>query len=94
MDAKANIQIGNVNNADKQKVSLTYCVGPFDTVEESQSCKYALDQVSKKYGAEVHEDARIISDELDKEAKEDSIDKTEEAPSVIPTTKTEAIIAK
>ena len=83
MEAKANIQVGHVNNEAKQKVSLTYYVGPFDTVEESQSCKYALDQIAKQYGAEVHNDAKIIGEELDQAATADAVIKKKKADELI-----------
>lgn len=73
-DAKANIQIGNVNNLDKQKVSLTYYIGPFDSVEETQSAKYALDEIAKKYGATTFSDAKIIGTDLDNTAKQHATD--------------------
>lgn len=70
MEAKASIQIGHVNNLEKQKVSLTFYVGPFDNVEEAQSCKYALDAIAEAYGATIYEQTRIIGEALDTEAKE------------------------
>lgn len=69
MEAKANIQIGQVNNLEKQKVSLTYYIGSFDSVQEAQEAKYALDAVSKELGANVHDDAMIIGEADDKKAK-------------------------
>lgn len=69
MEAKANIQIGQVNNLEKQKVSLTYYIGSFDSVQEAQEAKYALDAVAIELGANVHDDALIIGEAEDKQAK-------------------------
>ena len=77
MEGKANIQIGHVNNLDKQKVSLTYYTGPFDTVKEAQACKYAMDRVAEAYGAEVHEETTVIGEVDDKAAQVSAIEKTE-----------------
>ena len=77
MEGKASIQIGHVNNLDKQKVSLTYYLGPFDSVEEAQSGKYAFDKVASAYGATIENKATIIGEKEDEAAKQDSDSKTE-----------------
>ena len=69
MEGKANIQIGQVNNLEKQKVSLTYYVVGCDSVEDAQSIKYAIDAVAQEYGCVIHEDARITGEEIDTKAK-------------------------
>ncbi len=68
MEGKASIQIGNVNDKDKQKVSLTYYTGPFDNVEEAQSCKLAMDKIAEAYGATIAQEAKIIGDVEHREA--------------------------
>ena len=78
MEGKANIQIGQVNNLEKQKVSLTYYIVGCDNVEDAQSIKYSLDKVAEAYGAVIHEDTSIIGEELDKKAKKKAEDKDSE----------------
>ena len=78
IEGKASIQIGHVNDKDKQKVSLTYYVGPFDNVEEAQSAKLALDKIAEAYGAEIHDEARIIGDAEHREAAATAQVKTEQ----------------
>lgn len=69
MEGKANIQIGHVNDQEKQKVSLTYYLGSFDTVKAAQEAKYALDKVAQELGAEINENALMIGETDDKTAK-------------------------
>lgn len=77
MEGKASIQIGNVNNLDKQKVALTYYLGPFDNIEEAQSAKYAYDKVAEAYGAIIVNEATIIGEKEDAAAKKDAESKSE-----------------
>jgi len=79
MEGKASIQIGHVNNKDKQKVSLTYYLGPFDSVEEAQTAKYSFDTIAEVYGAEIQNEAVILGEEADSKAEKDAEAKTEEA---------------
>lgn len=69
MEGKANIQIGQVNNLEKQKVSLTYYVGPFDSVEEAQTAKYAIDNIAEELGATVRNDTVMIGEVETKKAR-------------------------
>jgi hypothetical protein len=77
MEGKANIQIGHVNNLDKQKVSLTYYVGPFDSVKEAQVAKFAMDEVAEEMGAEIQSEAKVIGDELTNKSKVEAMEITE-----------------
>jgi len=70
MEGKASIQIGQVNNEDKQKISLTYYLGSFDNVQEAQAAKYAMDKVSEELGAIIVNNACIIGENDDKAAEE------------------------
>jgi hypothetical protein len=67
MEGKANIQIGHVNNLDKQKVSLTY----------SQVAKFAMDEVAEEMGAEIQSEAKVIGDELTNKSKVEAMEITE-----------------
>lgn len=78
MEGKANIQIGHVNNLEKQKVSLTYYLGPFDTVKDAQSAKYALDAVANEYGASTYDAAKIIGESETNEARTEAQENYEE----------------
>ena len=79
MLGKASIQIGNVNDKDKQKVSMTYYLGPFNSVQEAQSAKLAMDNVAEAYGADISSEAKIIGEELHEAAEKDAAAKTAEA---------------
>jgi len=81
MEGKASIQIGNANDKDKQKISITYYLGPFDDIEEAQSAKYALDKIASAYGADINQEAKIIGQIEDKAAQEDAESHQEEASS-------------
>jgi len=72
MEGKANITIGQVNNEDKQKVSLSYFIGSFDNVQDAQIAKFAFDQVAEELGATVVNDACILGESEDRAAKEDA----------------------
>ena len=69
MEAKASIQIGHVNDQEKQKVSLTYYIGSFDSVKAAQEGKYALDKIAEELGAEISDSALMIGEADDKIAK-------------------------
>lgn len=66
-----------MNNLDKQKVSLTYYIGPFDSVQEAQVAKFALDQVAEEMGAEVQSEAKMIGSELTNTAKVEAMEITD-----------------
>ena len=68
MEAKASIQIGHVNDQEKQKVSLTYYLGSFDSVKAAQEAKYAMDKIAIELGAETSDNALMIGDADDKVA--------------------------
>lgn len=68
MEGKANIQIGHVNDQEKQKVSLTYYLGSFDSVKAAQEAKYAMDKVAEELGAEINDNALVIGEAEDKVA--------------------------
>ncbi len=70
MEGKASIQIGQVNNNEKQKISLTYYIGSFDKVQDAQAAKYAMDKVSEELGATIVNDACIIGENDNKEAEQ------------------------
>ena len=76
MEGKCNIQIGHVNNQEKQKVSVTYYLGSFDSVKEAQEAKYALDKVAAELGAEISENALIIGKSDDDIAKKGALEIT------------------
>lgn len=69
MEGKASIQIGQVNNEEKQKISLTYYLGSFDNVQEAQAAKYAMDKVAEELGATIVNEACIIGENDDKAAQ-------------------------
>lgn len=77
MEGKANIQIGQVNNLEKQKITVGYYVSGCDTIEEAQSIKYAMDKVAVEYGCDVHDDTCIIDESTDQTAKKKADKKVE-----------------
>ena len=72
MEGKANITIGQVNNIDKQKVSLSYFIGSFDNVQEAQIAKFAFDKVAEELGASIVDEACILGEIEDTKAKEEA----------------------
>ena len=74
MEGKANISIGQVNNIDKQKVSLSYYIGSFDNVKDAQIAKFAFDKVAEELGATVQDEACILGEVETNEAKEEAED--------------------
>ncbi len=60
MEGRANFTIGQVNNEEKQKLTLTYTISPIDSIEEFQKIKYAMDGVAVIFGADVYQEALII----------------------------------
>jgi len=62
MEGKANITIGQVNNIDKQKISLSYYIGSFDNMQEAQTAKFAFDKVAEELGATVQDEACILGE--------------------------------
>lgn len=79
MEGRANITIGQVNNEEKQKLTLTYTISPIDSIEETQKIKYAVDAVAVIFGADVSQEARIIGQEDDNAAKKEGQETAEEA---------------
>jgi len=74
MEGKCNIQIGHVNDQAKQKVSLTYYLGSFDSVKAAQEAKYAMDKVAIELGAEISDNALMIGESDDKIAKKGAVE--------------------
>lgn len=72
MEGKANITIGQVNNEDKQKVSLSYYLGSFDNIQEAQTAKFAFDKVAETLGATVQTEACIMGENDTNLSKEDA----------------------
>ena len=62
MEGKANITIGQVNNIDKQKISLSYYIGSFDNMQDTQTAKFAFDKVAKELGATIQDEACILGE--------------------------------
>jgi len=97
MEAKANIAIGQVNNQDKQKVSLSYYLGSFDNVKDAQTAKFALDAVALELGASISQEACILGENDTQIAKDEAaevklnVDSTEEPVKAEPETPPTAI---
>lgn len=79
MEGKANITVGNCHNKDKQKVTLSYFMGPFDNVKEAEKAKFALDRIAETLGADVQTEACIIGEEETEAAMEEAEKVVEEA---------------
>lgn len=72
MEGKANITIGQVNNIDKQKISLSYYIGSFDNMQEAQTAKFAFDKVAEELGALVQDEACILGENNTNLSKEEA----------------------
>lgn len=91
MEGKASIQIGQVNNEEKQKISLTYYLGSFDNVKDAQAVKYAMDKVAEEIGATIVNDACIIGENDDKAAEKQADNITLNIEQKVETTHTASI---
>lgn len=74
MEGKANITIGQVNNIDKQKISLSYYIGSFDNMQQTQDAKFAFDKVAEELGASIQDEACILG-ETDTNLSKEEADK-------------------
>ena len=72
MEGKANITTGQANNADKQKVSLSFYIGSFDNVQEAQTAKFAFDKVAEELGATIQDEACIMGENDTNLSKEEA----------------------
>lgn len=54
MEGKANISIANLDDTEKETVTLTYIVKDCGDEETAKSMKKAMDKVAEEYGADIH----------------------------------------